>query len=291
MTAGLSTFEGKFFVRLVDKNSKHRTQPVSGPTLTIILYNPLMTRIQPAPFMLRHTNNPSLCLGSDRIARLCLQQMTDCGLDTEVFKAHSVRGAAATYLLQLGVPQTLVQAHGFWSSTQTLDKYHPRLHMVLNWDDMLQGKPAPDLGQPPTHQGTLPTSAGNLVPAVVPSPSSGSLEATTEAGKGTDKGTAQQLEQLTALGIVRELHASASCPRCNTPIKREAAHVCATCVKLFHVRCLRKKRDESRKQTRIDNRQYVHSRICDRCWYANVIASSHPNVIDPMGITSPDFQP
>ena len=228
MTTGLFTFEGKFFVRLVDKNSKHRTQPVCGPTLTILVYYLFMTRIQPVPFLLRHTNNPSLCLGSDRIARLCLQQMTECGVDTEVFKAHSLRGAAATYLPQLGVPQSLVQAHGFWSSTQTLDEYYPRLHMVLNWDDMLQGAPAPDTRQPPTDQGTPPTSTGNLVPAVVPSPSSGSLEATTEAGKGTDKGTAQQLEQLSALGIVRGLHSPSNCPRCNTPVKREAAHICTT---------------------------------------------------------------
>ena len=181
-------------MKLVDKNSKHRTQPVSGPTLTILVYYLFMTRMQPAPFMLRHTKNPSLCLGSGRIARPCLQQMADCGLDTGVFKAHSVPGVSATFLLQLGVPQSLVQAHGFWSSTQTLDEYYSRLHMVLNWDDMLQGKPAPDLRQPPTDQGTPPTSTGNLVPAVVLSPSSGSLEAKTEAGKGTDKGTAQQLE-------------------------------------------------------------------------------------------------
>ena len=119
----------------------------------------------------------------------------------------------------------------------------------------------------------------------MPCTSSGALKVTTEAGKGTNEDTAQQLEQLTALGIVRELHSTAICPRCNTAIKREAAHICTNCRKPFHVRCLRKKRDGSRKQTHIENRQYVHSGICNCCHSANVIAASQPDAIKPMGMT------
>ena len=161
--------------------------------------------------------------------------------------------------------------------------------MVLNWDDILQGCPVPDHTHSPTTQGTPPTSTGNFVAAVVPCPSSGLLEGTTEAGKGTDKDMAQQLEQLTSLGIPGDLNSTSSCPRCNTAVKREAAQTCTTCGKLFHVRCPRRKKGESRKQTCIDNRQYVHPRTCGRCCYANVAALSQPNAIDPVGTTPADL--
>ena len=133
--------------------------------------------------------------------------------------------------------------------------------------------------QPPTDQGTPATSTGNFVAAVVPSPSTGALEVTAEAGKWTDKDTAQQLEQPNALGIVRGLHSTASCPR-------ETGHIFTNSVTLFHVMCLRKKRDESRTQTPIENRQYGHSRVCGCCHCANVVASIQLDVTDPMGITS-----
>ena len=42
---------------------------------------------------------------------------------TKAFKPHCIHGAAAAYLLHLGAPKPLAQAHALWSSGQTLDNY------------------------------------------------------------------------------------------------------------------------------------------------------------------------
>jgi hypothetical protein len=168
--------------------------------------------------------------------------MQACGIDTKVFGAHSVRGASATYLLYLGIPKSLIQAHGFWSSSQTLDDYYSRLHMILDWDDLLSGAPLP--------QGMTASSEANSLAAGFPAPLSDALEATAEAVRGADEAQESQLPELRALGLLRHLHQTPSCPRCKAPIKAEAAYRCSGCSHLFHVRCLHRVLDESRTQTK-----------------------------------------
>ena len=66
--------------------------------------------------------------------------MDQVGIQTKHFKAHSLRGAAATHLLKNKIPQDLIQARGHWSSSVTLDKYYNRLHQTKNWEALLMGR-------------------------------------------------------------------------------------------------------------------------------------------------------
>ena len=53
----------------------------------------------PAPILLCYHNDLHCCLGAEAVAKVVLKLMADCGIDTHLFKAHSVRGASATALL------------------------------------------------------------------------------------------------------------------------------------------------------------------------------------------------
>ena len=152
--SALFHFDNKYYLRYVDKNSKKKTQVVAGSTLRLVTAYLHSTRTTPALHMIRHLNNAALCTGSDRLGKFCVQVMDTCDIYTKIFQSHSIRGAAATYLLYLGVPKSLIQAHGFWSSSQTLDDYYARLHMLLDWDDLLAGGPLP--------QGMLVSSEANF---------------------------------------------------------------------------------------------------------------------------------
>ena len=112
------------------------------------------------------------------------------------------------------------------------------------------------------------------------------LEATTEAVRVADEAQQSQLSQLRALGIPRPLHDGPPCPRCRAPIKAEAAYICSGCSELFHVRCLHRTLDETRRQTKIELRQYVHTTLCQKCHYRVHIHSSAPQIDDPMGVTT-----
>ena len=94
------------------------------------------------PLVIRHTGEPALCLGSERIAKRLMHIMEEVGIDTSIFKAHSLRGATATHLLKKGVSQDLVQGRGHWASRITLDQYYSRLHQHKNWQAFLLGENA-----------------------------------------------------------------------------------------------------------------------------------------------------
>ena len=277
-TSGLFEYDNRYYLRYVDKNGKKKTQVIAGATLKLITAYLYSTRSTPALHLIRHVNNDALCTRADRLAKFSVQVMETCGVDTTVFKAHSIRGASATYLLYLGVPKSLIQAHGFWSSSQTLDDYYARLHMLLDWDDLLAGNPMP--------QGMTDSSKANSLAAGFPVPLSNALEATTEAVRGVDEAQESQLSELRALGLLRPLYAAPVCPRCRAAIKSEAAYVCSRCSDLFHVRCLHRALDASRSQTRLELRQYVHTTLCQKCYYVQHIHDSSPQIEDPMGITT-----
>ena len=76
-------------------------------------------------------------MGSGRIAQRCLNIMSQVGIDTEIFKAHSLRGATATQLAQQGVPLPWIQGSGGWTSMETLQKHYNALHQAQNWQELL----------------------------------------------------------------------------------------------------------------------------------------------------------
>eukprot|EP01012_Entosiphon_sulcatum_P030936 TRINITY_DN3850_c0_g4_i1.p4 TRINITY_DN3850_c0_g4~~TRINITY_DN3850_c0_g4_i1.p4 ORF type:complete len:228 (+),score=31.05 TRINITY_DN3850_c0_g4_i1:1092-1775(+) len=75
-------------------------------------------------------------LGSERIAKVALEHMKRSGVDTDKYKAHSLRGAAATKMLALGIPAHIVQARGGWASEQNFQFHYARLHQRVEYDEI-----------------------------------------------------------------------------------------------------------------------------------------------------------
>ena len=70
------------------------------------------------------TNYKPLAAGT--IAKIVLEQMNAAGIDTEKFKAHTVRMATASKQIDLGEEVTSVMHRGRWSSTGVFQKFYNR---------------------------------------------------------------------------------------------------------------------------------------------------------------------
>jgi hypothetical protein len=55
------------------------------------------------------------------------------GIDTRIFKSHSLRGASATYAIARGANPNLVKERGLWSAA-VFDKHYGRAHQGMNWE-------------------------------------------------------------------------------------------------------------------------------------------------------------
>jgi integrase len=71
-------------------------------------------------------------LSSQRIAKYLLQSMKDAGIDIDKFKAHSIRGASATKLLDKGVSAEDVMRAGRWSSYSVFNRFYDRASRTVN---------------------------------------------------------------------------------------------------------------------------------------------------------------
>lgn len=127
----------QYYVKTTTKTGECIAHNVTGRTLTCLLEYMCRHIDHPAMFMFRYIKDPGQCLGSERLAKRLLQRMETLGVNTEIWKAHSLRGATATHLMAKGVPQSMVQARGNWTSTATLDKYYNRLHQQQDWSELL----------------------------------------------------------------------------------------------------------------------------------------------------------
>ena len=140
---GLFTMESQAYLRTTDKTGQAVTFSITGQvvhTMKEYLHRHLQ---YPALFLFRHIKNPSLCLGAERLAKRILTVMGQVGIKTDFFRAHCLRGATATHMLQKNVPQEWVQGRGHWSSSVTLDQYYNRLHQTNDWEALIMGKDAP----------------------------------------------------------------------------------------------------------------------------------------------------
>jgi integrase len=137
LTWGIFSHEGTHFIQTVDKGGNPRCFSVGGKTLHSLLLYLHRHLSHPACLLFRYVNDPRRPLGAERLAKRLLSVMASVGIDTQVFKAHSLRGATATHLMARGQPKEMVQARGGWSSTATLDVYYNRLHQSCDWEAML----------------------------------------------------------------------------------------------------------------------------------------------------------
>ena len=104
------------------KSGTRKTYIIMGQTaITVIHYTWLHINV-PGTFLIINTVHPEKNMGSERIAKRCLNIMKKLGIDTEVYKSHSLRGATATQLAQSGVPIPWIQGRGGWTSMDTLQK-------------------------------------------------------------------------------------------------------------------------------------------------------------------------
>ena len=63
--------------------------------------------------------------------------MTQLGIPTEAFKAHSLRGATATHLMLNGMEPQWVQSREGWQSPETMQMYYQRIHQQQDWEAAL----------------------------------------------------------------------------------------------------------------------------------------------------------
>ena len=104
---------------------------LSGRPLALVLVYLAHVSSHPAPFLIRYQKDFRRCLGSEAVAKAALKVMESCGgIDTTVFKAHSVRGAAATAFLASGIDQALTRQRG-WGG-QTLKLLRPTMPDCIN---------------------------------------------------------------------------------------------------------------------------------------------------------------
>ena len=220
---GLFEHRNRFYIHTTNKNGTLATFSVEGQTLQSLLVYLEKHLDYPNTTLIRYLNSPAKCMGSERIAKRVKETMTQLGIPTEAFKAHSLRGATATHLMLNGMEPQWVQSRGGWQSPETMQMYYNRIHQQQDWEAALQGK-----------TDAIKHCFNCVVPALT-SPQ-------TEADEGRRRGGEErqgttQMKQLAAHGVLRELFLQVTCPSCGQPIRREAAYICRQCRTLRHIRC------------------------------------------------------
>ena len=267
-------WETVHYIRTTNKQGKPSVYNVTGHTLTNLIDYMYKHRKNPAPFLIRYIKEPGCCMGGERIAKRLLHLMASLGVNTEVFKAHSLRGATATHLLRLGVPQTMVQARGAWSDNRTLDLYYSRLHQDKDWQELLQGENV---------------STWHSLTCAAPFPTSSTASSTQEeeSGEGEGKGTAQ-VNALAALGVLRPLFQRNECPSCGLLMEHEALYRCQQCQLLYHVRCMGPEQGANQRQTQYSTKCFICNMAGQykRKGYrgSEAGAQGKPIIEDPMGV-------
>ena len=227
----------QYFVCAKNKKGTLVTARVDGITKDLVLEYLFCHRNHPAALFFRNQNNPALCISSERIAKHRLIVMEAVGVNTHVFKSHSIRGATTTFLFSLGVDKQLVQARVQWSSEICMGRYYSLLHSHIPWDQVLHTHIIPGLqsvvgqrGQPLDEACPLGAALGPEVPWK-PQPRA----EPTGRGEGNETQAAHQ-EELSALWLCHSIFDTPSCARCKVRIGREAGYRCIGCSNEFHVR-------------------------------------------------------
>ena len=240
--------QGILSCRFFDKTGRHRLLALSGRPLSLFLVYLMKVSDIPAPFLLRFEKDFSRCLGSEAIAKVALHIMQECGIDTNLFKAHSMRGAAATAFMAAGIDQCLTRQRGGWSDTTAFEAHYARLHQIVPWDDCLSTQPDSPTVVCSSPRGIpnsclrQPTQRAQCLSASVATAKSSYPEPTKEGeGKEDEHGATEALRLLNVRQLVRPLGGGRECPACLGSLNFEAAFKCSVCLQVVHVRCLRPK--------------------------------------------------
>ena len=70
----------------------------------------------------------------ETISRWIKSELTDAGVDTSVFKAHSCRSASSSKAKDIGVPLNEILKRGCWKSKHTFRTYYSR--DIINEDNI-----------------------------------------------------------------------------------------------------------------------------------------------------------
>ena len=259
---GIWTLEGMYFLKVVTKGGAPRVVSIQGLTFDLVLAYVWRHRNCPGVKMFRQLPHPAFPQGAERLAKRTLKVMESVGLDTTIFKAHSVRGASATFFMQAGVPKELVQARGGWTTQETVLQYYSRAHQSYNWDGALGLSAVRTPSTEPAPPGDLAETSKDFVlchdcptAAFPPEPDKG-------RSGGEKQRRAGMAQDLSALGVLQPLGNYPACARCRSLIRSEAGYVCQNCTRPFHVRCLRGLPFLSRSL-----RGLQPTTLCRWCWY------------------------
>ena len=123
---GVYQLNDDWYIQTTTKTGHLQAYTVQGSTLDDLLNYLYDHRQHPAIHLFRYQKVPGACLTPQRLAKRMLGVLQLAGIDTAVYKAHSLRGATATHLLKTGTPPTWVRTRGGWTSSATLDLYYSR---------------------------------------------------------------------------------------------------------------------------------------------------------------------
>jgi hypothetical protein len=245
------------FIRTVAKGQRLRSFRINVASLFFIFRyyqacpRPVFPRL--AMFECSTGRTP---LGSQRVAKGSLRLMSEAGISTSCFKSHSLRGAAATHLLQEGAQPLAVRHRGGWLiAGDSFGLHYGRAHQSIPWE--LYFRPSVQWFLPPSSDlpGPLPVSvlfpshtftAGDCNLGAIPSPSAPKAsEPEGEAGGRNRKVEAEEEGEGIGNAVVRILDSWGAVMLekddtclCGRAARWEAAFDCPRCEKRLHVRCL-----------------------------------------------------
>ena len=126
---------GHVYVFIVDKQGDLRKLR-AGPVLILCFVNMWKFYCNaPGESAFRNAQDISKEIGADRLAKVFYDwTQTSCGVHPE-FKAHSFRGALATYFMARA-PRDWVRSRGGWAAgaSATLDRHYDRAHQSVDWE-------------------------------------------------------------------------------------------------------------------------------------------------------------
>ena len=131
---GLFEHRNRFYIHTTNKTGTLATFSVEAQTLQSLLVYLENHLDYPNTTLIRYLNSPAKRMGSERIAKIVKETMTQLGFPTEAFKANSLRGARATHLMLNGMETPKAQSCGGCQSLETMQMYYNRIHQHQDWE-------------------------------------------------------------------------------------------------------------------------------------------------------------